>query len=179
MSKMVKELITGALRSRYAGLDSALLVEFVGIDGNTNNDFRRELRGNEMRLEIINNALFRRATAKTNLTPLHEDLQGPSALLTGGESVIDIAKILEEWKKKLPGVKLKSAVLEGEYVGADRIGRLHEMPNKAQMQSRIAGAIAGPGGKLAGAIRSGGGNIAGCLKAVIEKLEKGEEIKAA
>lgn len=179
MSKMVKDLITGTLKDRYAELDSALLVEFVGIDGNTNNDFRRELREKDMRLEIIKNSLFRRATAETGLAPLHGDLEGPSALLTGGESVIDIAKILDEWKPKLEGLKLKSAVLEGEYIGADRVEKLHKMLNKAEMRARLAGAIAAPGGNLAGAIRAGGSNIAGCIKAMIEKLEKGEEIKAA
>lgn len=179
MSKFVKELITKDLQQRYADLDSALLVEFVGVDGNTNNAFRRELHEREMRLEVIKNSLFRRATGESKLAPLHRDLEGPSALLTGGESVIDIAKLVADWRSKIKGLKLKSAVLEGEYIDHDAVDRLHKMPNKAEMQARLAGAVMGPARKLAGAINAGGGNIAACLKTMIEKMEKGETIQAA
>lgn len=179
MSKMIKDMITDDLRGRYHELQSALLVEFVGVDGQTNNEFRRELRGRQMRLEIVKNSIFRRATAESRLAPLHRDLEGPSALLTGGESLIDIAKLIEEWKTKLKGLRLKSAVLEGEYLDRDRVARLHKMPNRAEMQARIAGTLLSPGRNLAGAINSPGGKIAGCLKALIEKLEKGEKPQAA
>jgi len=94
MSKLVKELITQELQQRYGKLDSALWVELVGIDGITTNEFRRDLRTRQMRLEIIKTSLFRRAVADGPLQPLARTMAGPAALLTGGESVIEIAKLL-------------------------------------------------------------------------------------
>lgn len=179
MSKMVKGLITGALAGRYTELDSALLVEFVGVDGNTSNEFRGALRQQDIRLEIIKNSLARKAIAEGPLSPLGGDLKGPSALLTGGDSLIDVAKLVDEWKKKVAGLKLKAAVLEGEYLDNAKVQGLHKMASKADLQSRIAGALLAPGANLAGAALAPGRNLAGCLKAMIEKLENGEEIKAA
>lgn len=179
MSKLVKDLITNELQDRYAALDSALWVELVGADGHVTNDFRRALRSKQMRIEIVKTSLFRRATAESKLRPLAEKLNGPSAIVTGGDSVIDAAKVVEEWLPKIEGLKLRGAILEGELIPDSDIAELSKMPTKADMQARVAGMVLSPGGKLASAINAGGANIAGCLKAIIKKFEDAEGGEAA
>jgi large subunit ribosomal protein L10 len=179
MSKPIKDMLTRELTERYAALDNALLVELVGADGVTTNQFRRELRNRRMRLEIVKNALFRRALASAPLARLAEAMTGPCALITGGESVTDAAKLVEEWQPKLAGLKLKGALLDGELVGRGQVDQLSRMPTKRDMQSRIAALALAPGGKLAAAVLSGGGRIAACLKTIIERHEKGEDAAAA
>lgn len=174
MSKLVKELITTELTNRYASLESALWVEMIGIDGLTNNQFRRALRERSMQLEVVKTSLFRRAVNGKPLSRLAENMSGPSAVITGGESVIDAAKLLDEWAPKLPKMRMRGALLEGEYIDESRVGALAKMPNRADLLSQVASQAIAPGGKLASAINSGGARIAGCIKALIEKLEKGE-----
>lgn len=174
MSKPIKNLIANAVRSRYAGLESALWVEMIGADGASTNQFRRELRSRNMRLELVKTSLFRRAMSDSKLKPLAEAASGPVALLTGGSSVIDIAKLVEEWAPKVKGLRMRAAVLEGEFIAESQIDQLAKMPTRQDMLGRIAGCVLSPGAKLASAIRAPGANIAGCLKALIEKLEKGE-----
>ena len=178
MSKLVKEYMTQELRRRYGSLDSAVWVEFIGCDGITTNQFRRSLREKQIRLEVVRNRIFRRAVAEGPLAPLAERMAGPSAILTGGESVVDIAKALEEWLPKIEGLKLKGAVLEGELLDEQTVQRLSKMPTKKELQARIAGCIASPAARVAGAIASGGSRVAACVKTLIEKLEKGETIAA-
>ncbi|MBU0641053.1 MAG: 50S ribosomal protein L10 [Planctomycetes bacterium] len=179
MSKLVKELVTDELRTRYAELNSALWVELVGADGNTTNEFRGELRERQMCLEIVKNSLFRRACGDGPLARLAGAMSGPSALLTGGESLIDVAKLVEEWMKRIKGLRMRGAVLEGEYLDEARVGQLSKMPTKEDLQARLASLALAPGGNLLAAILSGGGSIAGCLKTLIEKLEKEETPAAA
>lgn len=180
MSKMVKDYITSELRDRYADLDSALWIEMTGIDGNTNNAFRHDLHKKSIRVEIVKNSLLRRAVADGSLAPLAKKMCGPAALVTGGESIIDVAKVIDEWVPKLKDkIKLRGAVLEGEYIDEQAVQTLHKMPSKSDLQAKIAGATLSPGSRLSSAILSGGANIAGCLKTIIKKLEDGEEIKAA
>jgi len=178
MSKLVKNMITKELQSRYAELDSALWLEIVNVDGVTTNMFRGQLRDNDMRLEIVKNSLFRRAVGDGPLKPLAEALAGPAAILTGGESLVDVAKLVDEWLPKAKGIKLRGAVLEGEYLDETRVAGLSKMPTKRDLQAKVAAIILSPAGNIASAINSGGGNIAGCLKAMVEKLEDGEEIEA-
>jgi large subunit ribosomal protein L10 len=178
MSKPVKDMMTQELQSRYGELDSALWLEVVGVNGVATNQLRRELRAKEMRLEVIKNSLFRRAIGDGPLKPLAEALDGPAAIITGGESLIDVAKLIDEWLPKAKGIKLKGAVLEGEWLDEARVADLGKMPTKRDLQARVAAIVLSPGGNVAGAINAGGGNIAGAIKAMIEKLEDSEEIKA-
>ncbi|MBN2447315.1 MAG: 50S ribosomal protein L10 [Phycisphaerae bacterium] len=177
MSKPVKELITNELQSRYAEMDSALWVELIKTGGIETNDLRRDLVAKNMRLEVIKNALFRRAVADGPLSKLAEQLVGPAALVTGGDSLVDVAKTIEGWLPKLKGLKLRGAVLEGEYFDESRVEGLAKMPSKADLQARIIGMALSPGANIAGVLVSSGG-VAGCIKALIEKLEDGEEVVA-
>jgi large subunit ribosomal protein L10 len=179
MSKMVKELITKELQSRYGNMDSAIWVELVGIDGITTNQFRRELREKKLRLEVIRTALFRRAVGGGPLGRLADALDGPAALITGGDSAVEAAKFIEQWLPRLKGMRVRGAILEGEYLDETAVAGLSRMPTKRDMQGRLVSAIRSPGANVASAILAGGRNIAGCLKSLIEKLEKAAPEPAA
>lgn len=179
MSKPVKEMITRELRSRYGELESALWVEMLGIDGITTNQFRGELRQRGMRLEVVKNSLFRRACADAPLARLAEALSGPAALLTGGDSLIDIAKLIDEWRPKMPTLRLRAAILEGEYLDEAAVGGLSKMPTRDDMMARLAATVLSPGANVASAALSAGSNLAGCIEALIKKLEEGETVAAA
>lgn len=178
MSKPVKNMIIDELRARYSGMDSALWVEIVGVDGLTTNAFRRSLRSRQMSVEIVKNALFRRAVAGGPLARLADELSGPAALITGGESVNLVAKLVEEWQPKMKGLKMRGAILEGEYLGESAMPGLSKMPTKRDLQAQLLGAALSPGRKLAAAMLSPGSKIASCLKTIIEKLEKNEAVVA-
>jgi large subunit ribosomal protein L10 len=177
MSRLVKDMITRELRARYADVDSALWLEVIGLDGVTTNQFRGALRAKGMRLVVVKNSLFKRAVGDGPLKPLAEALAGPAAIITGGDSLIDAAKLVEEWLPKAKTVKLRGAVLEGKWLDESRVAGLARMPTKLDLQAKVAAIILSPAANVAGAINAGGGNIAGCLKAMVEKLENGEEIK--
>jgi large subunit ribosomal protein L10 len=179
MSKPVKELVTSELRSRYGEVESALWVELTGADGITTNEFRRDLRSRDMHIEIVKNSLFRRACADGPLKPLAGALAGPAALVIGGESLIEVAKVVEGWLPKIKGLKLRGAMFEGEFFDEQRVTALSRMPSRNDLLARIAGCVCAPGANLAGAILSGGSRIAGCVKALAEKLEQEGDTQAA
>jgi len=172
MSKFVKDLITRELRSRYGPLDSAIWVEMIGVDGIMTNEFRRELRRAGMRLEVIRNSLFKRAVADRPLGKLAQALEGPAALITGGDSIVDVARFLEEWLPKIKGLKVRGAVLEGEYLDERAAASLSKLPTKRDLRARLVSSLLAPGGQLAGALLSAHRRVAGCLHTLIDKLEK-------
>lgn len=172
MSKPVKEMIAHDLASRYADTSNAVWIELVGVDGITTNAFRRDLRAKDMHLEVVKTALLKRACGAGPLAKLAAALSGPVALVTGGESAVTVAKVLDEWLPKLPkNLRVRGAVLDGEYLDEQRCKDLSRMPTKADVQSQIAQIILTPGGNIVAAALSGGRNIGGILKALIEKLE--------
>ena len=94
MSKPVKDMITREYQASYAELESACLISVIGMDAISTNRLRGELRQKHIRLQVLKNNLARRAFADAPLSPLSNAMDGPCALVTGGESLIDVAKTL-------------------------------------------------------------------------------------
>jgi large subunit ribosomal protein L10 len=171
MSKPVKDLITREYQQRYADLDSACLVSVIGLDAVATNRLRGELQRKAIRLQVMKNSLARRAFTGSRLAPLAEALTGPCALVTGGESIIDVAKTLVETRKTYPKIELKVGILAGDPELID-VERLAQMKNRQELLADVAMLIASPGRRLAGCFAGPGGRIAGCLKAMADKDEQ-------
>jgi large subunit ribosomal protein L10 len=170
MSKPVKDIITKEYKSRYGEQDSACLVNVVGMDAITTNRLRGELKKKNIRIQIVKNSLARRAFLDTALAPLAKALEGPCALVTGGESVIDIAKTLMETKQRYPKLELKQGVLPGDEEPL-AIEQLAKMKSRVELLGEIAMLLTSPGRRLAGCFAGPGGRIAGCVKAIADKSE--------
>lgn len=179
MSRYVKDLLTREVKQHFGGLDSAVWIEMLGVDGITTNAFRRSLHSKKMNAAVVKNSIFKRACDSGPLKTLADKLDGPAVLLTGGDSVMEIAKLLNEWQPKMPKLRVRGAVLEGEFIDEVAAKGLAKMPSKRDLQARVAACVISPGGKLSAAINAPAANIAGCLKALIEKLEKGAPAEAA
>jgi large subunit ribosomal protein L10 len=179
MSKPVKEMLTRELVTRYGQATNAIWVEMVGVDGITTNAFRRDLRARHMRLEVVKTALLQRACRDGPLARLAAALSGPAALVTGGESAIDVAKVLADWLPKLQTkLRVRGAVLDGEYLDEPRAKELAKMPSKHDLQARLVLIILTPGGRVAGSLLSPARRVAGCVQALVKKLEKDESSAA-
>ncbi len=174
MSKPVKDLITKEYLDRYGKLDSACVVSVIGLDAISTNKLRGELAARKIRLQVVKNSLARRAFAETALGPLGQALDGPCALVTGGESIIDVAKLLLETKKTYPNIELKFGILSGDK-DLLTIEKLAAMRSRQELLGEIAMLILSPGARLAGAIQSPAGRIAGCIKTIADKADKQEE----
>ncbi|MGB0714356.1 MAG: 50S ribosomal protein L10 [Phycisphaerae bacterium] len=169
MSKPVKSMIMSEYRKRYEGVESAAVVEMVGMDVHDQEKVRVALLEQDARMQVLKNSLARKAFESTPLEPLGEVLQGPCALVTTTqETLIETAKVLVSAAKDFEAFKLKSAVVEGDLFTVSQVAK---MKGKAELLGEISGLIGSPGRALAGCLKSPGGKIAGCLKKMIEDKE--------
>jgi len=168
MSKPLKNMLTSYLRDRYAGVDSACVVDLTGLDVKSTEKLRNELRQKGGRLEVVRNRLARHAFADSPLKALGESLTGPSALVIAEDSIIDVAKALVAFAKESKKLVLKEAILDGD-PGLISVAALSTMKSRVEIIGDIAALIWGPGRRVAGAIASPQGKIAGCIKAIADK----------
>jgi len=179
MSKPVKNLITNAYESKFAGLTGAVLVDVRGIEANDNNALRTDLASKKIKVTVVKNAMARRAFDGTDLEGISSLIDGPSALVypVGDDnSVVNVARELVDWAKKLEHLDFRGAILDGIHFGPDEIKKLSEYPTKEEAQAKVVTMLLSPAKNLAGAITSPASNIAGILKTIQEKLEAGETI---
>jgi len=178
MSKPIKNLITAQYKQRFADVESAVLIDIRGIASNDNNKLRADLKQKQIRVTVVNNNLARGAFAGTALQNIGSLLEGPSALVYGGASVVDVARELIAIVKEIKTIQFKGAVMEGQIFNADEIEALSKYPTREEAQAQVVQLILSPANKLAGSILGPGRKIASLVKAIEEKLEKGEAIKA-
>lgn len=178
MSKFVKEMMVREYRDRFSDISQALIVDIRGIEANENNALRLELHAKNIRVSVLRNTLARDAFTGTDLEALVPGLQGPTALCYGGDSVVDVARELVDWAKKVENLDLKGAILDGEYFdGAEGVKRLSTFPTREEAQAKVVQIVLAPGAKLMGGALSPGRNVLGIVKELQERLEKGQAIE--
>jgi large subunit ribosomal protein L10 len=166
MSKPVKNLIASEYSKRFEGVTGAVVVEIRGLDAKATTSMRNSLRSKGIRVTVVKNALARRTFKGSALSGLDKALKGPSALLTGHESAVlvarEIVKVAEAEKK----IVLKAAIFDGElYEGDAGVKKLGSFPTREEAQAKVVTLLLSPARQ-----------IMGVVKTLQEKLEKGETV---
>lgn len=173
MSYFIKNQIQGEYEQKFNGLREFVVIDTTGISGIDNNRLRGELKKKGMHLAVVKNSLMRLTLKKMGMDSAKDIFQsGPCVVVYGGDSVIDVAKEVVTWAKKLTNIKPKGAFVDGIMMKGDKVPALSKMPTRAELQGQVVQLVKSPGAKLASAILSPGSKIAGCLKTLIENKEK-------
>jgi len=179
MSKPVKEMIISEYRKRFGDVQGGIVVEFRGLEATNNNRLRTSFRENGVRVTVLKNNLARKAFEGGPLEKLTKSLAGPSALIYGSGSVIDVAREVMKAALTMRELELKAAVLDGElFEGAAGVDRLSKFPTRDEAIAKVVSIVLAPAGKVVATAKAPGSKILGIINEIKERLEKGETIAA-
>lgn len=174
MSKYVKQLMTDELKSRWEGVNDALLVDVSRLEANDTVVLRRRLREKSISLMVVKNSLARRASEGTSLAPAFEGIEGTMAVVWGGEDIVSLAKEVTSVKKEkaFEDFETRGGVMDGAKLSATDVEAVSKWPSRTEQLSMLVGQILGPGMTLNAQLLGPGGSLASQIK---QKGEGDEE----
>jgi len=177
MSKAVKTLMIRDYKARFEGVNDAVLVSLSGVRGIDTNKMRTALAGKSIKVTMVRNNLAKHAFKDSGLKSLEAMLTGSSSVAYGAESVVDVARELVTFAKKLDKLELRAAVLDGVvFEGKKGVEKLAKFPTRKEALAQTVTLVLSPAQKLMGQVKGPGGKVMSVVKSVQEKLEKGETI---
>jgi large subunit ribosomal protein L10 len=125
------------LERAFRGAESAILVDYRGLNVPAVTDLRRQVRGVKGRYKVIKNSLAIRAVKGTSFEVLTEHLIGTTAIAYSGDDPVALAKVLTTFAKTAPLLKIKAAVVQGRSVKAAEVTELAALPGKAELYAKL------------------------------------------
>jgi large subunit ribosomal protein L10 len=174
MSKYVKELLRNELEKRISGehIRDFIVLSMKGVDGCDNNVMRGDLKSKGINLVVVKNSLFKKALCNCQMASAVDLIEGPCTVAYGADSIVDVAKELVDWRKKVSAIEIKGAFLEDSVLDPQAAEAISKMPTRVELQGELVALSQAPARKLASAVMAAGSIIAGCLNALVEQKEK-------
>src|ERR1700722_6177347 len=171
MSRRVKEMLLEDLGARLKGIKDFVVVDASKLDGVTANKLRLSMKKKKISALGLRNKLGRVALKNIGVTSLDPLLEGPSALVWGGEDIVPLSKEIAKWAKEIEPLKIKGGTSEGATLSKETVDELAKSPGRKELIGQIAAAMMNPGAQLAGALMGPGRKLASQIEKISEKEE--------
>ena len=137
VTKADKEQELQELTAAFNASDTAILVDFKGLDVPAVTELRRQIRGAKAQYKVVKNTLAKRAAKGTRLAALEAHFEGTTAIAYTGDDAVALAKTLTTFMKGAPTLKIKAAVLQGEAIQPAAVADLASLPGRPELYARL------------------------------------------
>lgn len=172
MERAEKHSLVERMSEAFQGSPHVFLTDYRGLTANQSSDLRRRIRAAGGNYWVIKNRLAKRAGAGTAVERIASRLTGTCALAYHASDPVAIAKVLTEFVRDNPQLRLVAGVVDArEVVEAEGIKFLAALPGLPEMRSRLLALIQTPATLLVRLLQTPASQVARAIDARREKLE--------
>ena len=132
-----KEQELQELSTAFKTADTAILVDYRGLDVPAVTELRRQIRSAKGRYKVVKNTLAKRASKGTSFAALEKMFEGTTAVAYTGEDAVALAKVLTTFMKGAPTLSIKAAVVAGREIKPAEVTDLASLPGKAELYAKL------------------------------------------
>jgi large subunit ribosomal protein L10 len=139
-----KELELQELERAFKGSDSAIVVDYKGMNVPQVTELRRQLRTAKASYKVVKNTIAKRALKGTSFQALEKYFEGTTGVAYTATDPVALAKTLTTFVKTAPALTIKAALVQGTAVAPAAVTELANLPGKPQLYARMLGTLQAP-----------------------------------
>ncbi|MEQ1910861.1 MAG: 50S ribosomal protein L10 [Vicinamibacterales bacterium] len=132
------------LESAFKGSETAILVDYKGLNVPQVTDLRRQLRAAKASYKVVKNTLAKRALKGTSFEALDTFFEGTTAVAYTATDPVALAKTLTTFVKATPAMTIKAAVVQGRAIKPAEVTDLANLPGKPELLAKLLFVLQAP-----------------------------------
>lgn len=153
--------------------DYVYLANYERITVDETAELREQLAEHNAEFHVVKNSIFGVAAEARDYPDLSEHLNGPTAIIVGGDNPSGVAKVIGEFFKKKEKVEMKAGVLNDKALDKDQIEALAKLPGLESLRAQLLGLLTQPGTSLVRVLNAVPQSVVNVLQAKV-RAENGE-----
>jgi large subunit ribosomal protein L10 len=157
------------LKEVFASAPDFIFTDYRGLTVEQITALRRQLRTKNARYKVVKNNFARLAFEQLSVPDVSLYLVGPTAVTIAPADSSEVAKLLFEFAREAPALKIKGGLVAGSVYDRTQVEALSRLPGRLELIAMLMSVMQGPARNLAAALNDVNARLARVLKAVADK----------
>lgn len=167
-TKEQKKKIIDDLKEKIARQKTIVFIDFAGVKVEGMFNLRKNLKKADSQLKVAKKTLINLALKDSGLKTDIDKLEGEVGMVFGYKDEISPAKIIYQFSKENPNLKILGGFFENKFKSAEDFVALAQLSSKEELLARLTGSISAP---ISNFVRVLEGNLKG-LVYVLSAIKK-------
>jgi large subunit ribosomal protein L10 len=157
------------LKERFGQAKDFIFTDYRGLTVEQITALRKQLRAKEAVFRVVKNNFARIAFEQLSAPDVSSYLAGPTAIAIAPKDANEVAKILFDYSKEVPILKVKGALVGDVIYSPAQTEAFSKLPGKLELISMLMSVLNGPVRNLAAALNDVNARLVRTIKAVGDK----------
>ena len=132
-----KRAVVDELSEKFAQSQVVIATDYKGLDVQTINTLRRQLREAGVHYRVVKNTLLVRASENNDVALIKDIFKGPTAVAYSFDDPVAPAKVLTDFAKKNEKLEIKAGVMGGKALDVAAIKALASLPSREELLAKL------------------------------------------
>jgi large subunit ribosomal protein L10 len=174
IAKKIQESKTkaiGELKDSFSAAKDFIFTEYRGLTVEQITNLRKQLRAKDVKYKVVKNNFAQIAFKQLSDQDVSKYLVGPTAVAITPKDSNEVAKILFDFLKEAPALRVKGALISNNVYDAAQTEAFSRLPGRLELISMLMSVMNGPARSLAAALNDVPSRLVRTVKAIADKKQ--------